>query len=327
MTHLTTDPKVTDPKAQSAPMAQPTSTPPVTGISRRAFLAGLAGGVATAASFGYYAGVVEPFWLDVHEETIRLEAWPEALHGLRITHLTDLHLDARFPLAFAREMARRVREEIKPDLVAFTGDLTTHDPTAIQQGAEWLASFGCPTYVCLGNHDYATGLSVRVGDPTDLADSLTAALDRMGGNVKLLRNANALHEFNGVKLAVAGVEDFYTGRTDPELATQGLGANVPVLMLNHNPDAAGLVDRATRKGLILSGHTHGGQICLPLLGPVMLNTMDKEKASGFFKLAGGSSLYVSRGCGYLIHARLFCRPEIVTHRIASRSAVTQPARA
>jgi predicted MPP superfamily phosphohydrolase len=300
------------------------ASPGLPHISRRAFLAGLGAGAATVASVGYYAGTIEPFWLDVHEQTLRLDTWPAALHGIRITHLTDLHLDRHFPIAFANEIARRVREEIKPDLVAFTGDLTTHNPDLIEAGARWLSSFGCPTFVCLGNHDYATGLSVRVGDGTDLADSLTNWLGKLNSSVKLLRNANAPLEFNNSRLHVAGVEDFYTGLTDPKLATAGLPDNAPVLMLNHNPDAAALVDPSINKGLILSGHTHGGQLCLPFLGPVMVNIRDKEKANGLFKLPAGSSLYVSRGCGYLLHARFLCRPEIITHRIACRSAVTQP---
>lgn len=293
-------------------------------ISRRTFLAGCGAAAAGAVGVAAYASLVEPFWADIHEESVRVSGFPAALAGLRIAHLTDLHLDFKMPMSYPLEIARRVREEIRPDVVAFTGDLTTHNAAFIDRGAEWLASFGVPTVVCLGNHDYDPDTSARVGNERVLASLLADAL--RGTKVHLLRNRSVElrlpaegdgKEAGGSErsLWVAGVEDWYTGDADAGAAVDGVPENVGRLMLCHNPDGTPFVDEATREGLILSGHTHGGQIRVPGVGAVLLPLMDREKANGKFLLGKRSTLYVSRGVGFLLRARVFCRPEVVVHRV------------
>lgn len=286
-------------------------------ISRRGVIAAFGAGAAAMAGTAYYGSLVETFWLEVVEHTVEVDGWPEALSGVRIAQLTDVHFEARASVAFAREVARRVREEIRPDLVAFTGDLTTHDYDYLGVGSEWLASFGHPTVVCLGNHDYDPVTSARAGCPMVLAVELERRLE--GSGVEVLRNRGVEIELPGKgKIPVAGVEDYYTGLTDPVRATKGLPAG-PKLMLCHNPDAADYVDEATAGGLILAGHTHGGQIRIPGIGHLMTNLMRTERMLGAFQLKH-STLYVSKGVGYLLRARLFCRPEVVVHRIVRKQS-------
>lgn len=294
-------------------------------ISRRGFLAGLGVGASAVASTVYYARYIEPFWLDVSEPAVILPTFPAALDGVRIAHLTDLHLDDGLPRQYAAELARRVREEIKPDLVCFTGDLTTHNADLIKDGADWLKAMGVPTFVCLGNHDYDPATSARAGCPETLAEMLGRELE--GSGVTLLRNAHAKVSVRGQDLFVAGVEDWYTGKLDGERAVAGVPEGAPRVMLCHNPDAADRVDAATAGGLVLAGHTHGGQIRLPFVGPPILPLNDRTRVAGRIKLKS-STLYVSRGVGFLARLRFLCRPELAVIRLIARGTpATAPATA
>lgn len=306
-------------------------------LSRRAFLAASASAAGTAIGAGYYTTLVEPFWLDVHTETHNLTSWPTGLDNLRIAHLTDLHLDARTPRDYLRELSRRVREEIKPDLVAYTGDLTTHDADHLAEGADWLASFNLPTFVCLGNHDYDPATSVRPFRPMSLAEDLERLLRNTP--VRVLRNSAVPLNLTPnpsaattapstspspappTELWIAGVEDFYTGLCDGNAAVASVPPGSPRLMLCHNPDAWRLVDDAADGGLVLSGHTHGGQIRLPFFGPILVPVQERDKVAGLVQLSR-SKMYVSRGVGYLLRARFNCRPELAVHRILVRPTIS-----
>lgn len=292
-------------------------------ISRRQFLAGLTGAASVAAAGVFHAVRVEPYWLQVHERVEVLPGFPPALSGLRIAHLTDLHLDPTLDPDYPVEIARRLRDELRPDVVAFTGDLTTHSREHLPAAADWLAGFGVPTVACLGNHDYDPDRSVRVNGNFALADELERRLE--GSRVHLLRNRSVELTFpeRGASLFVAGVEDFYTGRTDADAATADLPADAARLMLCHNPDASVLVDRATAGGLVLAGHAHGGQLRLPLVGPLLLPIREREKAAGAFQLRH-SRMYVSRGLGRLLRVRFNCRPELPVHRILVQPAGAAP---
>lgn len=283
-------------------------------LSRRQFVAGVAGAAAAFGAGLFHAAAVEPYWLHVHERVERLPGFPPSLSGLRVAHLTDLHLDPTLDPDYPSEIARRVRDELRPDLVAFTGDLTTHSREHLPAAAEWLAGFGVPTVACLGNHDYDPRTSVRVNGDFSLADELQARL--AGTGVHLLRNAAVELRFPGRDdpLYVAGVEDFYTGHLDAAAAVASIPPQAPRLLLCHNPDAHPLVDEHARGGLILAGHAHGGQLRLPGLGPLLLPIREREKVAGPFALRH-SRMYVSRGLGRLLWLRFNCRPELPVHRL------------
>lgn len=283
-------------------------------LSRRGFLAAVAGAASAGAAGLFHAYRIEPYWLEVHERVERFPHFHPSLSGLRIAHLTDIHIDPTLDPHYPTEIARRVREEIKPDLVAFTGDLTTHSRQHLPVAAQWLASFNTPTVACLGNHDYDPDTSARVNGDMSLAPELEALLH--GTGVEILRNRSISLHFpdRQAPLHVAGVEDFYTGRTDATLATHAIPPGAARLMLLHNPDAWRQVDPQTDGGLILAGHSHGGQIRLPLLGPLLLPIRERDKAAGPYQL-NHSRMYVSRGLGRLMRLRFNCRPELPIHRL------------
>ncbi len=279
-------------------------------MTRRALIGALAGTAAFAAATAYYSSAIEPFWLDVSKVDIAVPGWPTALAGLKICHLTDLHVTTNFPQDYLDRIAKDVLAA-EADIVVVTGDLTTHEPESLPRVASWLASLKVPVYVSLGNHDYDPETSARPGCTTLLADQLMALAK--GTTVRVLRNAHEVVTVRGQNVAIIGLEDYFSGRLDPGAAVNGLNASLPKIWLNHNPDAADYV--TPQEGLILAGHTHGGQLRLPWFGAILLPIVHSERDVGLHNI-GNARLYVSRGIGYLAHARFLCRPELAVVTIA-----------
>lgn len=194
-----------------------------------------------------YGVLVRRRWVAVNEIEIPVRGLPEAFDGYRIAQLSDLHIGGFSPLATGLRWARLTNEQ-KPDVIVLTGDYVTsgtvfHDDIAATVGA-LQAPDG--VVVSMGNHDY-----FGEGDP--LIDKLRAR------GVTVLRNASTAIERAGEQLRIGAVDDTWTGRDD--LAAT-LRDGVPHVVLAHDPD---LFESAARQGvpLMLSGHTHGGQVALP----------------------------------------------------------------
>jgi hypothetical protein len=290
-------------------------------LSRRHFLRTgcrtLLGLALMAALPPLYATRVEPEWLDVERVRLPLADWPAALDGFTIVQLTDLHVGGDAALARLERVVALVNE-VGPDLIVLTGDYVTSSTAYAPRVAPLLAQLRAPygTYAVLGNHDIWT----------DLAPGI---LESAG--ITVLQDEAVEIEIEGASLSLIGVEDVgYTGfsglfgtdsfpdfRRHWEPAHERLAvllgdlpADAPRILLVHNPDftemlAPGWAD------LALCGHTHGGQVRLPLLGaPFVPSCFGQTFLSG---LVEGSHLpvYVSRGVGSISPAvRFNCRPEI-----------------
>jgi len=276
-------------------------------LSRRRFLRRALALGAVPASLGAYGTLVEPYWLDAHEFDVAIPNLPPAFDGYRIAHLTDLHAGERdgARIDYLTRVVRRI-DAMKPDCVAVTGDLINHTARTIEPVADLLATIASPVFVSFGNHDYAPN-SARPRAWTMLADPLQAALESRGCTV--LRNRAVSVSRGGARLWFVGLEDLYTTRFSPQVAYRGVDARDPVVALSHNPDSANWLQNWGTK-LILSGHTHGGQIRIPLLGAPILPLLNRRFEQGLFQLRNNCQMYVSRGVGYLYQARLFCRPEL-----------------
>ena len=276
------------------------------GISRRRVLKALAGiGVAGAVT-GLYSITVEPFWPEFHGIELPIRNLPRAFDGYRITHLTDTHAGDATPLSYLNRVIDRVNEG-RPDLVLFTGDLTTHDMDYVDPGCALLKRLQAPVIASLGNHDYDTDCAC-VGIGTRMAEKISTTLASFGGRV--LRNASTYIQRDGQTLYIAGCEDLMTGLLDVDRALADVPAGAACIMLSHNPDSVPQVDHP-RVNLVLSGHTHGGQVRIPGLGAPLLPIRLRQYDAGLFSLRH-TQLYVSRGVGCLRRIRLFCRPEIPT---------------
>jgi predicted MPP superfamily phosphohydrolase len=235
----------------------------------------------------------------VNDERIWLDALPGAFHGLRIVQISDIHHGLFLPKEWLSQAVRQANR-LKPDIIALTGDFVTYSKRNIRPAAELLgrlrARYG--VYAVLGNHDF------RV-DPA----AVTAAL--RGQGIDVLRNRHVSLRFGGETLYLAGVDDYGYG-ADLRGAMRGVPRGAATVLLAHNPRVIHLASR-NNVSLVLSGHTHGGQVNLPLLGTVYGRSPERLRYKIGWDRMGMTQIYVSRGIGTIVLPwRLRCPAEI-TH--------------
>ena len=276
-------------------------------FSRRRFLA--AGAVALGGA-ALYAGEVARHEIEVTSSLVFIAGLPEAFDGYRIAQLSDIHMDEFTEPFFLREIVRRING-LKPDAVFFTGDFVTRvlAPRKFAVSAAWqcagiLDGLDCRArYAALGNHDFMVG-----------AREVTAALTAHG--IQVLRDAHRPLERAGGRIWVAGLADPVQGEPNPEAAIPAAIRNLPhepIVLLCHAPDYADTMlqyPSGQAVSLMLCGHTHGGQVRLPWIGPLVLPAMGHKYVEGWFRL-GRLQLHVNRGIGAVgVPFRLNCPPEI-----------------
>ncbi|HEX8138313.1 MAG TPA: metallophosphoesterase [Pyrinomonadaceae bacterium] len=279
-------------------------------LTRRGFLKGLAAAPLLAVSAtAAYAGLVEPDHYELTETDIFIRDLPESFDGFRITQVSDIHHSRIVSIEEVRSVVR-LAQSTRPDMFALTGDYTTMYRRFIEPCAEALGSLTAPegVWAVLGNHDYYTDAQLTV-----------RALER--AHISVLGNANTLVRRGADSLQLSGVDDWSWGRADWERAFYGLERKRPTILLSHQPR---VLDLAETRGvsLILSGHTHGGQVSLPLIGsPARFISSEMKYARGLYE-QGGTQLYVSRGTGVIgLPVRFGARPEIAVLRLRRAGAV------
>jgi predicted MPP superfamily phosphohydrolase len=272
-------------------------------IHRRKFLGLAAGaGVTAIAADGV---LFEPMRPSIVRKEIILKRWPARLDGFNIALLSDFHYDPIFsihPIQSAVELVNRVR----PDLVLLTGDFVTSPPfgnrsrgladaePCAQLLQKLQAALGL--WAVMGNHDAAAG-----------AYQVTAALRAAG--VSVLSNAAAPIEHNGGRFWLAGVADVLQSSADLHSALQTVPSDEAVILMAHEPDYADYVARYP-VDLQLSGHSHGGQIRLPLVPPLYLPPLGTKYYSGLYNIRE-LTLYTNVGLGTInVPVRLNCPPEV-----------------
>lgn len=232
---------------------------------------------------------------------------PPALAGLRLLHVSDLHLRAT-----DSDLAAEVRTfaALRPDLTVVTGDLIEDDAgIALAAGLVRCLAARYGTFVVLGNHDhvrYGLGGQMMRHYRNDVP-RLCAALGEAGATV--LRNSWTTAWPRGCALHLVGVDDPHLGYDALDKATAGLPVDGPRLLLSHSPD---ILPQAVRFGLraIVAGHTHGGQIVLPLLGALKTATrLRLPQPAGLLRWRG-AAIYISRGVHGALPIRLNCPPEV-----------------
>lgn len=283
------------------------------GITRRRFLQ--FGGLGAAAALGGYSVAFERHRLETTQRTIHLQRLAPALDGLRIAQVSDIHYEQYTEAWFVRDVVAEINRQA-PDIVMLTGDYVSEGPLPMRFGAkssypcaELLSGIRCPQrWAVLGNHD------TRV-NPTMVTD----ALETHG--IPVLANRHIPFERDGARLWIAGVKDIALSHPDLDLAApRGLQtAQEPVILLAHEPDYAPHVWRHGGVDLMLSGHTHGGQVRMPVIGPLYLPPLGKHYPEGLFPLQNGLQLYVNRGVGTVgIPMRFDCRPELTIITLRAR---------
>jgi uncharacterized protein len=268
----------------------------------------VAGATLGATALGAYAFLIEPRWLQVTRPTIHIRSLPPELEGLRIALLTDLHAGEGTPIALIRRACHLAMRE-KPDLVAITGDFAADDANSF---AGVLDALGClrarfGVFAVPGNHDHVVGIDIWHREvhahPT----------------IEDLTNRSVVREVGDARLCVAGVDDLSRGTPRLDALPPPDERDVTIL-LAHDPDQAERARRTyDRVDLVLSGHTHGGQVRLPLVGAIRNPSEREDLYEQGLRRRPWTQVYTSRGVGTVhIPVRFLCRPEVAVLTLTGR---------
>lgn len=267
-------------------------------MNRRQFLRAAAGGTALAAFGGTCYSFFEAGWVAIDEQTLPLPRLPRTFQGTRIAFLSDIHHGPYTNISYVQSIVRTTNL-MQPDLILLGGDYSLRDPKYIAPCFEMLAQLRAPMGVfgILGNHDYWHGLAeTREGFAASKITELT--------------NAGVTFTVRGERFCLAGVDDLWCGRPDLKEALADVRPHDACLLLSHNPDYCETL-KDKRVGLVLSGHTHGGQIVFPGgAAPFVPSWYGTKYLRGVVQ-APETTVLVSRGLGTsMLPARVGSRPEI-----------------
>ena len=292
--------------ANTAIEAQPSTDQQRAGgrFSRRRFFAGSA---LSVAALGLYSTEIERHYIEIVPQTIHIAGLPAAFAGFRIAQLSDIHLEWFTEDFFLRRAVEHINK-LKPDMVLLTGDFITNNPSgpdtrgyaALPHCAAILGKLESPLrYASMGNHDTA------VDSP-----AVQAALTAQG--ITPLVNRFVRVERGVQRIWVSGLDDIAYGDPDLYLAVPEK-PEAPVIMMCHEPDYIDTIVKHPRGSLIdlvLSGHSHGGQVQVPFFGPLALPPLGNKYFEGHYRV-NQTQLYVNRGLGTVGYpVRFNCPPEI-----------------
>jgi uncharacterized protein len=268
-------------------------------MDRRKFLkrAGLA--ALGAATIGGVYPFLEAKWCRVVRRTIAMPNLPRPFQGTTVALLADVHHGPYVPLAYIRHVVETTNA-LKPDIVALAGDYMHRTADYIAPGIAELGKLEARMgrFAVRGNHDNR-----------EFAPISRAALDE--ARLPDLNNKGIWLERGGARLRIAGVGDVWTDVQDLNAALGDATPDDAVLLLSHNPDFVESI-RDPRVGLVLSGHTHGGQVIVPGFGAPIVPSRYGQKY--LYGLVQGpvARVFVTRGVGTISPpVRFLCRPEIV----------------
>jgi predicted MPP superfamily phosphohydrolase len=272
-------------------------------ITRRKFIRVAA--TAGVAALAVESTLLEPNRPRIVRREIALRRWPARLDGFTVALLSDFHYDPHFsvhPLRSAIGMVNGLR----PDLIVLAGDFVSMPllgnaaaaASAAEPCAQLLRQMQAPhgLWAVMGNHDVYTD-----------ADRVTSVLRAAG--IHVLSNQSLPIERDGARFWLGGVDDVLGKTADLDATLNHVPADEAAVLLAHEPDYADHVARYP-VDLQLSGHSHGGQVRLPLLPPLYLPDLARKYIWGLYKI-GGLTLYTNRGLGTVgVPVRWNCPPEI-----------------
>jgi predicted MPP superfamily phosphohydrolase len=279
-------------------------------LTRRQFL-GLSG--LSVVGLALYSSEIARHELDIVQQTIVIPGLPDSFRGFRIVQVSDIHFK-EFTEAFFVKLVVHEVNGLKPDLVALTGDFVSYGPIDKHRSVPWfrevgelLAKIQCPQrYAVLGNHDCIVNEAAAL-------DALTTH------NIPVLNNAAIPLERDGKRIWLAGIADALAAKHGPDfekaIPKTAHRDDERVILMAHEPD---ILPTAVKHNvdLMLSGHTHGGQVRLPFLPPIHLPPLGRKYIEGHFQL-GRTQLYVNRGIGTVdMPFRFNCPPEITVLTLA-----------
>lgn len=284
-------------------------------LSRREFLRLLRIGLLDLSLLtvggAIYGFMVEPAWVRVEPVQLKLRRLAPEFSGLRIVQVSDIHIGGWMNAERFQRVAELVVEQ-KPDVLLLTGDFLigrVFNATGEQHLQELVTILAplagpIPTFGVLGNHDYWT----KAGAVREML--------RASGVTELTNSVVTLSRGNA-KLHLCGVDDVWEGQVRLEEVTAKLKDESAAILLAHEPDFADVSAATDRFDLQVSGHSHGGQVVLPFLGPPILPYLGQKYPSGLYKI-GNMILYTNRGVGTgRVPVRINCPPEITVFTLES----------
>jgi hypothetical protein len=269
-----------------------------------------------AASAGVgYAAILEPSLLETTLVEVAISDLAPELDGYQIVHLSDVHYNITAGARFLRRVVEKANA-LDADMVALTGDFIALNPQNLDRCFAVLSDLKAPDgcWVVRGNHDYKASLTAMQGACRAAGMRL---LENQHAVVRPHRQrgalGGALHSASA--LTIAGVGDIWEGLCLPGKALAGAPPGQPTILLSHNPQVVSILPPSNRVDLVLSGHTHGGQV-RPMGRPIrLLADGNGEFVSGLVR-SGRAPVYISRGVGTSsLRLRWNCRPEIVLVRL------------
>ncbi len=268
-------------------------------LSRHIAAAIAVSGAVTGAAIAYQARHIAPFSATLECVDVLLPTVPYGLSELRLGFVSDTHIG---PITSAKEVegALSLLESARPDLLLLGGDYVSDSSRYIPDAAAVLGDYATAlpfgAVAVLGNHDYSND-----------APRVVALLEKRG--IRVLRNESARVSTNSGDFWIAGIDDAILGTPDAKRAFMDIPAGAPVVALWHEPDWA---DETAAHGAViqLSGHSHGGQVRLPILGTIAAPPGGRRFVSGL-RYAADMPVYTTRGVGvYRPPIRLRCSPEV-----------------
>jgi uncharacterized protein len=282
---------------RTRPRSEPERGSDTPSPSRRVFLQRVAVGSVgvVAAGMAGHAVLIAPQRLRIRRREIPISDLPPGLDGLRIAHLSDTHHGPYVARSYLERVIERVNA-LEPDLVVLTGDYVHRTPRSIAPGIGVFAKLRprLGTAAVLGNHDHWEG-----------AEACRAEFRKSG--IPLIDNDRLFVTAAGLRdrpetgaLCLAGVGDLWEDTVAPEHALRDVPEAMPRLLLSHNPDVAESLDASLRIDLMLSGHTHGGQVRVPFMGTPMIPSRFGQKYAGGLVEGPTCRVVISRGVGITV---------------------------
>jgi predicted MPP superfamily phosphohydrolase len=298
----------------------------------------------TASIVGIWPRFIEPRLILTTQLSLPIHDLPKDLEGFKILQISDIHLNHHCRDSFLNKLVKKCRA-LKPDLIVLTGDLICYskleEPKRLKKLlSSFHAPYGC--YAILGNHDYASFVSINDNGDYDIitpptASSLSRAFSRLGTSTtltkktteqakdipfhsglisliqespfKLLHNETFTLSVKNTKLNICGLGEYCLKKNDAAKAFEKYDKNYPGIILLHNPDGSHTL-KDYPGDIILSGHTHGGQVNLPWMWKKFTLLENMEFKKGLLKIHD-KWLYINRGLGSVLPFRWFSPPEIL----------------
>jgi len=274
-------------------------------LVRRSFF----GALGTSIPCGIWAAAIEPNRLSITQKEITLKYWPQSLDGFRIAQLTDIHYRPEQDAQLLRKTIEHLRNE-PVDLIALTGDYIISDDSVITDLCKELSKISAEhgIFACPGNHDrwHVSNYLLKTN------------LQKAG--IVYLRNQGIKLNIKGENIFINGLDSIWAGQPLINHAWSEHQGETPVISLVHEPDPFDELRAEKRIDLQLSGHTHGGQCRIPILGVAPVKVKYGRKYLYGHYQHEESHLWVGRGIGTVgPRVRFACPPELAILTLRSSS--------